>query len=103
MEDSFLPYLEQHAVTLRHDSFPEVIEQLAGLVEADASEATLQAHLQAHPYILSQQFAHCHHIFPKVCLGVQYETDFFCLDIPSSGYEWVAVELEAPGKKVITR
>ncbi|MBA2592807.1 MAG: hypothetical protein H0U97_11335 [Gammaproteobacteria bacterium] len=88
MNDPFFAYIEQHAVTLRHDRFGSAVDELAVLVDSCAPEATLQSHLQEHPYILSQQFPHCHHVFPKVCLGTQYETDFFCLDIPSSGHEW---------------
>jgi hypothetical protein len=42
-------------------------------------------------------------VFPKVALGSQYETDFMCLDIPSSGKEWIGVELESPQKSVITK
>jgi len=66
-------------------------------------ESELRSYLSAHPYLLSEQFAHCHHVFPKVCLGSQYEVDFFCLGIPSSGEEWWGVELESTGKNVITK
>lgn len=96
-------FIERHAVQIDHDGFLGAVDVLEGLVEAGASENELQKHLEIHPYILSQQFAHCHHVIPKVALGVQYETDFMCLDIPSSGREWRAVELESPLKNVITR
>jgi len=98
-----LDYIEEHAVVLDHERFGAAVEELASLVEADAPESALQSHLESYPYILSLQFPHCHHVFPKVRLGNQYETDFFCLDIPSSGYEWCAVELETTQKKVITK
>lgn len=95
-------YIDDHSVVLDR-RFPTSVEELASLVEADAPESALQSLLESHPYILSQQFAHCHHVFPKVRLGNQYEVDFFCLDIPSYGYEWWAVELETPQKMVITK
>ena len=96
-------YIEQHAVTLDHGGFHAAVDRLVSLVDEDVPESQLQSHLAAYPYLLSQQFAHCHHIFPKVSLGNQYEVDFFCLDIPSSGEEWWGIELEAPSKNVITQ
>lgn len=96
-------FIEDHAVKINHGGFKEAVDELERLIEADASENALQKHLEKHPYILSQQFAHCHHVFPKVALGIQYETDFMCLDIPSSGKEWNGIELECPTKKVITK
>jgi Domain of unknown function (DUF4263) len=96
-------YIEQHAVALDHAGFHAAVDKLASLVEANAPESELQSHLSACPYLLSQQFSHCHHVFPKVCLGNQYEVDFFCLDIPSSGEEWRSIELEAAEKQLITK
>jgi hypothetical protein len=96
-------YIERHAVALDHAGFHAAVDQLLALVEADAPESELQSHLTACAYLLSEQFAHCHHVFPKVCLGNQYEVDFFCLDIPSSGEEWWGVELESASKNVITK
>ncbi len=96
-------FLENHAVKMNHSGFKDAVNELERLVEADVSENELQKHLEIYPYILSQQFSHCHHVFPKVALGSQYETDFMCLDIPSSGKEWIGIELESTQKKVITK
>jgi len=96
-------FIENHAVQMDHAGFKKAVDVLESLVENDASENELQKHVETHPYILSQQFAHCHHVFPKIALGNQYETDFMCLDIPSSGKEWIGVELESPQKNVITK
>lgn len=96
-------FIENHAVQIDHAGFQEAVNTLEYLVANDASENELQKHIETYPFILSQQFAHCHHVFPKVALGVQYETDFMCLDIPSSGKEWIGVELESPQKNVITK
>ena len=96
-------FLENHAVKMNHSGFKDAVNELERLVEADVSENELQKHLEIYPYILSQQFSHCHHVFPKVSLGSQYETDFMCLDIPSSGKEWIGIELESTQKKVITK
>lgn len=96
-------YIEDHAVEIDHKRFAVAVAELASRVDSNASEPDLQSFLEAHPYILSQQFSHCHHVFPKVRLGTQYEADFLCLDIPSSGYEWRAIELESPEKKVMTK
>lgn len=96
-------FIENHAVQMDHAGFKKAVDVLENLVENDASENELQKHIETYPYILSEQFAHCHHVFPKVALGNQYDTDFMCLDIPSSGKEWIAVELESPQKNVITK
>jgi len=96
-------FIENHAVVLDHKLFPTVVNELERLVDAGVPESKLQAHLKAYPYILSQQFSHCHHIFPKVRLGSKYEPDFLCLDIPSSGDEWLGVELEPTRIKIVTK
>jgi hypothetical protein len=96
-------YIEDHAVQIDHAGFMKAVDTLESLIETNVSENELQKHIETYPFILSQQFAHCHHVFPKVALGSQYETDFMCLDIPSSGKEWVGVELESHQKKVITK
>ena len=95
--------MEENAVVIDHQRFGAAVAELESLIQSRASEAALQRHLELHPYILSQQFSHCHHVFPKVRLGSQYETDFLCLDIPSSGHEWRGVELEIAHKQVVTR
>ena len=96
-------FFEKYAVTIDKVRFSSAVKELETLVENAVSENELQAHIEKHPYILSQQFPHCHHVFPKVKFGIQYETDFMCLEIPSSGKEWIGVELEIPNKKVITK
>lgn len=95
-------YIDEHAVG-NYRGFSSAVEELASLINKDAPESDLQSHLQNHRYILSVQFPHCHHVIPRVRLGSQFEADFLCLDIPSSGYEWYGIELESPKKKVITK
>jgi hypothetical protein len=96
-------FLGEHAVSLDYAGFSAATRELAYLIDKDATELELQKFLERHPYVLSQQFTHCHHVFPNVRLGERYTADFFCLDIPSSGKEWIGVEIEEPGKKVITK
>lgn len=96
-------FIEQHSVRIDHLGFSSAVDTLAELVEQNREENQLQAFIEEHPYILSQQFAHCHHVFARVKLGERFEADFFCLDIPSSGKEWIGVEIEPPGIKVITK
>jgi hypothetical protein len=103
MVEGMSDYIEQHVVVPDHEQFHNAVDELVSLVEADAPESRLQSCLEAYPFLLSEQFGHCYHVFPKVCLGNQYEVDFFCLEIPSSGDEWWGVELETAGKKVITK
>jgi hypothetical protein len=96
-------FIESHSVTMDHDRFLGAVKQLAELVEQCCEERQLQAAIERHPYILSEQFAHCHHVIPRVSLGGSFEVDFFCLDISSPGKEWIGVEIEPPGAQVVTK
>lgn len=96
-------FLEEHKVKIDKAGFNPAVKKLETIVENGVSENELQKHIEKHPFILSQLFAHCRYVFPKVALGIQYETDFMCLETPSSGKEWIGVELEIPNKNVITK
>jgi len=96
-------YIEQHAVRMDHKGFLRAVETLRDLVDRNPDESVLQAHIESHPYILSEQHAHCHHVFPRVRLGERYEADFFCLDLPSHGNQWIAVEIEPAELPVVTK
>lgn len=97
-------FFEKHSVELDHLGFPGAVTELRQLLDARVVyEEKLQNHLTRHPYILSEQFGHCHHVFPKVDLGGRYEADYFCLDIPSTGKEWFGIEIENPMLQVVTK
>lgn len=96
-------FINRHSVTLNHKEFLRAVKTLSKLVVQNRHELELQSHIEKHPYILSQQLSHCHHVFPRVKLGERFVADFFCLDIPSSGKEWIGVEIKRAGIKVITK
>lgn len=96
-------FIDQHTVLMDHHGFLDAVTELATLVEDNRHEHELQSHIQSHPYILSEQFAHCHHVFPRVRLGERFEADFFCLEIPSYGKEWIAVEIEPCSTQLVTK
>jgi hypothetical protein len=96
-------FIESHAVSSDPKDFFEAAQELGRLLDRNGTELELQSLLQKHPRILSEQFPHCHHVFPRVALGERFEADFLCLDIPSSGKEWIAIEIEDPKKKLITK
>src|SRR5947199_10140181 len=96
-------FIERHAVSSNPKDFFEAARKLSDLLGRNGSEPELQSLLERHPRVLSEQFTHCHHVFPRVELGERFEADFLCLDIPSSGKEWIAIELEDPSKKLITK
>lgn len=96
-------FIEAHAVTMDHDGFHKAVDELQSMVREQSDERELQAFLEYSPYVLSQQFSHCNHVFPQVSLGREYVADFFCLDIPSYGREWWGVELESPKKPIVTK
>jgi hypothetical protein len=96
-------FIERHAVSSDPKDFFEAAQQLRRLLDQNPTEQELQSLLEKHPRILSAQFPHCHHVFPRVAFGERFEADFLCLDIPSSGKEWIAIEIEVPSKKLITK
>jgi hypothetical protein len=96
-------FIESHSVSSDPKEFFDAAQALRDLVERNGTEAELQSLIERHPRLLSEQFAHCYHVFPRVSLGERFEADFLCLDIPSSGNEWIAVEIEDPKKNVITK
>lgn len=96
-------FIENCVVRIDYDAFPAAASRLRELVESSAAEPELQKHLQKHPYLVSQQFAHCHHVAPQFSFGGRLYADFLCLDYPSRWPHWSAVEIEAPNRKLITR
>jgi len=96
-------WLADNTVDIDHSGYHGAVDELEKLIEEEAPETKLQAHIEKNRFLLSQFLPHCHHVFPKVRLGSEYEADFFCLEIPSSNVEWRGVEIETSKKKVITK
>jgi hypothetical protein len=94
---------DDFSVTVDHANFPRAVIELRELIVSDALETEIQSHIQKHPYLLSQQFPHCHFVAPQVKLGAHYVADFFCLEYPSSGPEWYGIELEPPNIPIVTK
>jgi hypothetical protein len=96
-------FIKDHAVEMDHGAFLQAVVDFRKLVDEAGPEHQLQEFLEVHSYIVSEQFAHCHHVFPRVRLGGEYEADFFCLECPSYGNEWVAIEIEPAQVQLVTK
>ena len=96
-------FLDSCGVEIQHGSCLSAANDLASLVAGGSSELVLQKHIESHLFLLSQQYSHCHHVSPNFSFGGKLVADFMCLDWPSNWPHWVAVELESPSKKVMTK
>jgi Domain of unknown function (DUF4263) len=96
-------FIDSFGVEISHGSCLSAAKKLAALVAANDSEMSLQKHIEEHPFLISQQFTHCHHVAPNFSFGGKLVADFMCLDWPSGWPHWVAVEIEAPSKSVMTK
>jgi hypothetical protein len=98
-----MTFIDSCVVRVDHAEFPAAAKRLRELVEAGAKEPELQKHLERNLYLVSQQFAHCHHVAPHFLFGRHFCADFMCLDYPSHWPHWIAVEIESPSKKLVTQ
>jgi hypothetical protein len=96
-------FIDSLVVEIPHGQCVNAVEDLLKLVTREAKEAELQKHLEKFPFILSQQFSHCHHTVSQFNLGGKYQADFLCLNMPSKNYHWCGVEIESSSKLVITK
>lgn len=98
-----MDFIESSSVQTNHAEFAAAAGCLRSLVESHAEEIVIQKHLESHLYLVSQQFAHCHHVAPNFSFGGKLFADFLCLDWPSSWPHWIALEIEAPRKRIMTK
>ncbi len=78
-------------------------ERFERIINTAEREEDLQKFLAENPFILAQQLPHCHHVIPKFRLGGRYVSDFLLLEIASSGWEWVLVEIEPANAQLVTQ
>jgi len=81
------------------------IDAFQAAVDSARREEDVQRYLAANPLMLVQPLGggHGRWVLPKVRLGSQFVTDFIVGDRDSTGYSWIAVELESPRASMFTR
>ena len=81
---------------------PAAYARLRRLLESKPAECAMQRHFEAHPEFLVQVLGggHGRWVIPHKRLGREYVTDFVLGERHSFGYEWLAVELESPKRKM---
>lgn len=77
-----------------------VLDEFRALLERANREEEIQAFVKQHPVVLYPEYNDCH---PKMALGSEYKTDFVFLIQGLQGPEHVFVEIEDPGKPVVTQ
>ena len=81
------------------------VHLLNEVIENATSEQEMQSYLEKHPLILAQLLP-CgigRWIIPKKRLGCEYVTDFVIGNSSSHGFQWYAIELKSPVKKMFTK
>jgi Domain of unknown function (DUF4263) len=78
------------------------VEEFRRVLETATDERTMQQYLQERPLILAQHLSggHGRWAIPEVQLGNQLRVDFMIAEASSVGFEWTAVELESPRRKM---
>lgn len=83
----------------------EDVAAFENTVELATREQDVQTYLTANPIMLVQPLGggHGRWVIPHKRLGSEFVTDFVIGDKDSSGYTWVAVELEGPRARLFTK
>lgn len=103
-EAAVRPTLDDFAVDW--DSITQLdVEEFRRLLETAADESAMQQYLQEHPLVLVQHLSggHGRWAIPEVQLGSQLRVDFMIAEASSVGFEWTAVELESPRRKMFNK
>lgn len=82
----------------------EDVTAFESTVELATKEQDVQTYLAANPMMLVQPLGggHGRWVIPQKRLGSEFVTDFIIGDKDSSGYTWIAVELESPRARLFT-
>ncbi|MDZ4688856.1 MAG: DUF4263 domain-containing protein [Planctomycetaceae bacterium] len=80
-------------------------KRLTAVLETARRERELQAYFELQPMALIQHLAggHGRYVIPQKRLGSEHVTDFMIGHCHSGGFEWQAVEIESPTKKMFTK
>lgn len=85
---------------------PEAVLELEHLLESgEKLEGRFQKLIERHPGLLAFLASGNHgcYVIPQKRLGAEFITDFLVLGLNSLGPQWVAVEIEAPSHKLLTK
>ena len=80
-------------------------EKLQSQLDSASSERDMQQYIEQHPTVLIHHLCggHGRYVIPQKRLGAEYVTDFIIGHAHSGGFEWQAVEIESPKKKMFTK
>ena len=81
------------------------VSRLQSALDAAEREEDVQQFLQTNPKHLIQHFGggHGRWVIPKARLGAEHVTDFLIAEKHSFGFEWQAVELESPERRMFNK
>lgn len=95
-------FWEKHSIK-RPRGLEKIVDEFELLINKSPTEAEVQYFLEACPWLLSEQFPHCHAILPQFSLGGQYIADFIAPERSSGGTMWFLIEIERPNHRLITK
>ncbi len=95
-------YWERFAVT-RPVSPKSIVSEFRELIDTNPKERDVQKFLEQNPWLLSEQFPHCHYILPQFSLAGQFIPDFIAPERCSGETLWMLIELEQPNAMLTTK
>ncbi|PQP19019.1 Shedu anti-phage system protein SduA domain-containing protein [Rhodococcus opacus] len=103
-EEAAEPSLAEFAVEW-DDITLERVAAFRGALNTASVEADMQAFLEANPNLLVQPLGggHGRWVIPEKRLGSEHRADFMIGQKSTVGFEWVAVELEGPQRKMFNK
>ena len=94
---------ESHSVEWPRRKCSEIVNGFRDLVDKNPPEREIQSYITKFPWILAEQFPHCHFIFPQFRLGSNYVADFVAPEKCSGGAVYYFVEIEQAGHSLMTK
>jgi hypothetical protein len=95
-------FWEDHSVARPADPVG-LVDEFERLINRQPHENEIQNFLEMNPWLLAQQFAHCHYVLPQFSFGGQFRADFVLPERCSGETIWFLTEIERPDMPLLAR
>lgn len=101
-EDYDEDFWDRHSIR-RPRNLTGLVNSFEKLVDSCPHEREIQKFIEETPWLLSEQFPHCHAILPQFSLSGQFVADFIAPERSSGGTFWYLIEIERPDHRLLTK
>lgn len=95
-------FWEKHSIR-RPRNLVNIVTSFEELIDSCPHERDIQKFIEGVPWLLSEQFPHCHAILPQFSFSGQYVADFVAPERSSGGTLWFLIEIERPDHRLLTK